>query len=89
VTEAGSGWAQLRSKLIWDDMDSPTNGWSLPNGKPDPHPHPLPHPYRVIQVSNLDARRVGDRLQVTDRSTATANFAPVYQLSWSAEFMKE
>ena len=89
VTEAGTDWAQLRSKLIWDDMDSPTNGWSLPNGKPDPHPHPLPHPYRVIELSNLDARLVGDGLRVIDRSTATANLAPAYQLTWSAEFLRD
>lgn len=89
VTEAGPDWAQLRSKLIWDDMDFPTNGWILPNGKPDPAPHPLPHPYRVIQQSQLEAHRVGNRLQVTDRSTATANFAPAYQLGWSAEFLKD
>ena len=54
-------------------MDSPTNGWGLPNGKPDPRPHPLPHPYEIVQQSDMTLTLENGRAVVV----ATANAAKV------------
>lgn len=104
VVEVDGNRIRIRSRMVWDDMDFPTNGWRLPNGKPDPRPHPLPHPYEIVQQSDMTLTLENGRAVVV----ATANAAkvnggppagepadpakyelPAYRLSWRADFERE
>jgi hypothetical protein len=83
VLESGPDSARIRSRLVWTDMDE------LQPGLPRPVVRPMIHIYQVIQLSELDAQLIEDRLRVRAHATATANYAPAYQLSWTAWFNRD